>query len=162
MKEEKSTTAEPKMTAKEELEVINLSDDPDVNKPISISTSLSAEERKCLIDLLHDYKDMFAWNYDEMPGIDLGLVAHSLNVEPGTRPVVQPMRTFHTEVEAQITQEVKKLLTAGFIKPIQHPRWLSNIVPIKKKNGQMRCCVDFRNLNKSCPKDEFPLPNMDL
>uniref|UniRef100_A0A2N9IHT8 Integrase catalytic domain-containing protein n=1 Tax=Fagus sylvatica TaxID=28930 RepID=A0A2N9IHT8_FAGSY len=69
---------------------------------------------------------------------------------------------FHTEVEAQITQEVKKLLAAGFIKPIQHPRWLSNIVPVKKKNGQIRCCVDFRNLNKACPKDEFPLPNMDL
>uniref|UniRef100_A0A2N9E3P2 RNA-directed DNA polymerase n=1 Tax=Fagus sylvatica TaxID=28930 RepID=A0A2N9E3P2_FAGSY len=66
------------------------------------------------------------------------------------------------EVEAQITQEVKKLLSAGFIKPIQHPRWLSNIVPVKKKNGQIRCCVDFRNLNKACPKDEFPLPNMDL
>jgi hypothetical protein len=45
----------------------------------------------------------FAWDYDEMPGIDLGFVAHSLNVEPDTRPVVQPMRTFHTEVEAQIT-----------------------------------------------------------
>uniref|UniRef100_A0A2N9G420 Integrase catalytic domain-containing protein n=1 Tax=Fagus sylvatica TaxID=28930 RepID=A0A2N9G420_FAGSY len=43
-----------------------------------------------------------------------------------------------------------------------HPRWLSNIVPVKKKNGQIRCCVDFRNLNKACPKDEFPLPNMDL
>uniref|UniRef100_A0A2N9H4D7 RNA-directed DNA polymerase n=1 Tax=Fagus sylvatica TaxID=28930 RepID=A0A2N9H4D7_FAGSY len=109
-----------------------------------------------------DQTDVFAWDYHEMPGIDPGLVAHSLNVEPGTRPVVQPMRTFHTEVEAQITQEVKKLLAAGFIKPIQHPRWLSNIVPVKKKNGQIRCCVDFRNLNKACPKDEFPLPNMDL
>ena len=149
VKEEKSTTAEPKMTAKEELEIINLSDDPDVNKPISISMSLSIEERKCMIDLLHEYKDVFAWDYDEMLGIDPGLVAHSLNVEPGTRLVMQPMRTFHTEVEAQITQEVKKLLAVGFMKPIQHPRWLSNIVPVKKKNGQIRCCVDFRNLNKS-------------
>ena len=96
VKEEKSTTAEPKMTAKEELEIINLSDDPDVNKPISISVSLSIEERKCMIDLLHEYKDMFAWDYDEMPEIDPGLVAHFLNVEPGTRPVVQPVRTFHT------------------------------------------------------------------
>ena len=43
-----------------------------------------------------------------------------------------------------------------------HPRWLSNIVPVKKKNGQIRCCVDFWNLNKACPKDEFPLPNMDM
>jgi hypothetical protein len=76
--------------------------------------------------------------------------------------VVQPMRTFHPEVEAQVTQEVKKLLSANFIKPIQHPRWLSNIVPVKKKNGQIRCCVDFRNLNNACPKDEFSLPNMDL
>ena len=143
MKEKKSTIAEPNMTAKEELEVINLSDDPHVNKPISISMSLSTEERKCLIDLLYEYKDVFAWDYDEMPGIDPGLMAHSLNVEPGTRPVVQPMRTFHTEVEAQITQEVKKLLAASFIKPIQHPRWLSNIVPVKKKNGQIRCCVNF-------------------
>uniref|UniRef100_A0A2N9G273 Integrase catalytic domain-containing protein n=1 Tax=Fagus sylvatica TaxID=28930 RepID=A0A2N9G273_FAGSY len=162
MKEKKSTTAEPNVTAKEELEVINLSADPNVSKPISISMSLSIEERKCLIDLLHEYKDVFTWDYDETPRIDPGLVAHSLNVEPGTRPVVQPRRTFHTEVEAQITQEVKKLLAAGFIKPIQHPRWLSNIVPVKKKNGQIRCCVDFRNLNKACPKDEFPLPNMDL
>jgi hypothetical protein len=155
MKEEKSTTAEPKMIAKEELEVINLSDDPNVGKPISISMSLSAEERKCLIDLLHEYKDVCAWDYDKMPRIDPRLVAHSLNVEPSTRPVVQLMRTFHTEVEAQITQEVKKLLAAGFIKPIQHPRWLSNIVPVKKKNGQIKCCVDFHNLNKACPKMNF-------
>jgi hypothetical protein len=96
VKVEKSTIAEPKMTAKEELEVINLSDDPNVSKPISISMSLSAKERKCLIDLLHEYKDVFAWDYDEMPEIDPGLVAHSLNMELGTRPVVQPVRTFHT------------------------------------------------------------------
>ena len=117
-KRKESTTAEPNLTSKEELEVINLSDDSDITKPISISKSLSVIERKCLIDLLREYKDVFAWDYHEMPGIDPGLVAHSLNVEPGTRPVVQPMRTFHTEVEAQITQEVKKLLAAGFIKPI--------------------------------------------
>uniref|UniRef100_A0A2N9GG70 RNA-directed DNA polymerase n=1 Tax=Fagus sylvatica TaxID=28930 RepID=A0A2N9GG70_FAGSY len=64
--------------------------------------------------------------------------------------------------EASLAKPVKKLLSAGFIKPIQHPQWLSNIVPVKKKNGRIRCCVDFRNLNKACPKDEFPLPNMDL
>uniref|UniRef100_A0A2N9FLD6 Integrase catalytic domain-containing protein n=1 Tax=Fagus sylvatica TaxID=28930 RepID=A0A2N9FLD6_FAGSY len=159
---EKSAAENSKITPKEDLEVINLSHDPGIDKPVSISTSLSAVERACLINLLKEYQDVFAWKYDEMPDIDPGLVAHSLNVEPGTKPVVQPARTFHTEVEAQITQEVKKLLAAGFIKPIQHPRWLSNIVPVKKKNGQIRCCVDFRNLNKACPKDEFPLPNMDL
>ena len=162
VKLEKSVEVDSKIIPKENLEVINLSHDPGIDKPVSTSTSLSAVERACLISLLKEYQDVFAWKYDEMPGIDPGLVAHSLNVEPGTKPVIQLVRTFHTEVEAQITQEVKKLLAAGFIKPIQHPRWLSNIVPIKKKNGQIRCCVDFRNLNKACPKDEFPLPYMDL
>uniref|UniRef100_A0A2N9EGQ7 RNase H type-1 domain-containing protein n=1 Tax=Fagus sylvatica TaxID=28930 RepID=A0A2N9EGQ7_FAGSY len=157
-----AVTADPKISAKEELEVINLSSDPNVHRPVSISASLSVEERMHLIELLKEYQDVFAWQYDEMPRIDPKLIAHSLNVELGTRPVVQSMSTFHPEVEAQITQEVKKLLSAGFIKPIQHPRWLSNIVSVKKKNGQIRCCVDFRNLNKACPKDEFSLPNMDL
>ena len=106
--------------------------------------------------------DVFAWTYDEMPGLDLGLVVHSLNVDSGVKPVVQVARVFHIDVEAQITQEVKKLLEVGFVKPIQHPKWLSNIVPVKKKNGQIRCCVDFRNLNKAYPNDEFPLPNIDL
>ena len=54
------------------------------------------------------------------------------------------------------------MLTAGFIKHIQHPKWLSNIVPMKKKNSQIQCYVDFRNLSNACPKDEFPLPNIDL
>ena len=157
-----TAVADPKISGKEELEVIDLSSDSNVHKLVSISASLSVEERMHLVELLKEYQDVFAWQYDEMSGIDPKLVAHSLNVEPGTRLVVQPMRTFHLEVKAQITQEVKKLLSAGFIKPIQHPRWLSNIVSVKKKNGQIRCCVNFRNLNKACPKDEFPLPNMDL
>ena len=43
-----------------------------------------------------------------------------------------------------------------------HAKWLSNIKPVKKKNGKIRRCINFWNLNKACPKDEFPLPNMDM
>ena len=106
--------------------------------------------------------DVFAWDYSEMPGLDLGLVVHTLNVDLEAKPVAQPARVFHTEIKEQIVKEVQKLLPTGFIKPIQHPRWLSNIVLVKKKNGQIRYCVDFRNLNWACSKDEFLLPNMDL
>ena len=116
-----SATANPKISAKEELKVINLNSDPNIQRSVSISASLSVEERTHLIELLKEYQDIFAWQYDKMPEIDPELVAHSLNIELGTRPVMQPMRTFHPEVKAQITQEVKKLLVAGFIKPIQHP-----------------------------------------
>ena len=72
-----------------------------------------------------------------MPDLDPNLVAHALNVEPGAKLVVQAMRTFHPDVEAQIIEEIQKLLTTGFIKLIMHPRWLSNIVLVKKKNGQI-------------------------
>ena len=76
--------------------------------------------------------------------------------------MAQLAKIFYIEIEGQILREVQKLLAAGFIKPIQHPCWLSNIVPVKKKNGQIRCCVDFRNLSKAYLKNEFSLPNMDL
>ena len=83
---------------------------------------------------MKEFKDVFAWDYSEMSGLDLGLVIHTLNVDPEAKPVAQPARVFHIEIEGQIVREVQKLLAAGFIKPIQHLRWLSNIVPVKKKN----------------------------
>ena len=62
--------------------------------------------------------NVFAWTYDKMLGLNPGMVVHSLNVDSGVKLVVQPAKVFHTEVEAQITWEVKKLLAVGFIKPI--------------------------------------------
>ena len=55
-----------------------------------------------------------------MPGLDPNLVAHALNVKPGVKPVIQPMRTFHPDIEAQIINEVQTLLAAGFIRPIEY------------------------------------------
>ncbi|GLU15574.1 hypothetical protein SLE2022_320510 [Rubroshorea leprosula] len=97
-----------------------------------------------------------------MPGLDPTLVVHSLNVDPNMKPVVQPNRSFHPEVTLKIKEEVEKLLAAGFIKPTKKPTWLANIVSVRKKNGQIKCCVDFRDLNKAYPKDEFSVPNMDV
>ena len=148
--------------AKEELKEVGLGFGSQGPKPISISASLIEREKSELILLLKEFKDVFAWDYNEMPRLDLGLVVHTLNVDPEAKPIAQSARIFHTEIKGQIVKEVQKLLAAGFIKPIQHSRWLSNIVLVKKKNGQIRCCVDFRNLNRACPKDEFSLPNMDL
>ena len=73
----------------------------------------------------------------------------------------QEARVFRHELELQIKMEVEKLLKGGFIKRIKHPTWLANKVRVKKKNGQIKTCVDFRDLNKECPKDEFPLPNVN-
>ena len=153
---------ETQIQHEEELKEINLGAELGSQKPVFISSQLTIQENEQLVTLLKEYIDVFAWTYNEMLGLDLGLVVYALNVDPGVKLVIQPARVFHTDVETQITQEVKKLLTAGFIKPIQHPKWLSNVVPVKKKNGQICCFVDFHNLNNACPKDEFPLLNIDL
>ena len=71
-----------------------------------------------MILLLKEFKDVFAWDYSEMPGLDLGLVVYTLNLNPEAKPVAQPVRIFHTEIEGQIVKEVQKLLAVGFIKPI--------------------------------------------
>ena len=145
----------------EEIEELDLARSGESLRPIFVSKGLSQEINVLLIGLLKEYKDVFAWAYDEMPGLDPSLVVHRLNIAPGTVPVKQGQRLFRPEVEVQIKQEIEKLLSAGFIKPIEHPTWLANIVPVRKKNGQIRVCVDFRDLNKACPKDDFPLPNID-
>jgi len=57
-----------------------------------------------------------------------------------------------------IELEVKKLIDSGFVTEEQHPEWMANIVPIPKKNGKIRICIDYHDLNVVCPKGEFPLP----
>jgi hypothetical protein len=57
--------------------------------------------------------------------------------------------------------EVKRLLSAGVIREVTYPKWLANTVMVKKPNGKWRMCIDFKDLNKACLKDEFPLPRID-
>ena len=56
---------------------------------------------------------------------------------------------------------MEKLLEAGFIREVFYPKWLANVVMVKKNNDKWRMCVDFIDLNKACPKDSFPLPRID-
>jgi hypothetical protein len=57
--------------------------------------------------------------------------------------------------------DVQRLLNAGFIREVVYAQCLSNVVMVKKKNKKWRMCTDFMNLNKCCPKDDFPLPRLD-
>jgi hypothetical protein len=60
-----------------------------------------------------------------------------------------------------VKAEVHRLLEAKFIKPIAYPTWLANVVMVQMQNGKWRICIDITNLNKACPKDNFPLPRID-
>ena len=58
-------------------------------------------------------------------------------------------------------REVKKLLDVRIIVPLRYSDWVANLVPVRKKSGEIRLCVNFRNLNRSSRKDNYPLPNME-
>jgi len=82
-------------------------------------------------------------------------------MDPQVRPVCHRRRKFNDERRQIIREEMQKLLSAGHIREIQHPKWLVNVVSVKKANGKWRMCVDFTDLNKACPKDSYPLPSID-
>jgi len=77
------------------------------------------------------------------------------------RPVRQRRRKFNEERRLVVKEETQKLFSAEHIREIQYPEWLANVVIVKKANGKWRMCVDFTDLNKACPKDSYPLPNID-
>ena len=116
--EEITVEKDVQVTTKERLEEIDLGSNPQEPKPISISSRLSEEEKLELILLLKEFKDVFTWDYSEMPRLDLGLVVHTLNVDLEAKPAAQPAKIFHAEIEEQIVKEMQKLLAIGFIKPI--------------------------------------------
>ncbi|KAL0445387.1 UNVERIFIED_CONTAM: hypothetical protein Slati_2261400 [Sesamum latifolium] len=107
-------------------------------------------------------EDVFAWSYKKIPGLDPKVVVHHLSVKKGAHPVKQGQRRFRPELIPLIEIEVNKLIKVGFIREVKYPMWISSIVPVRKKNGQIRVCVDFRNLNNACLKDDFPLPIVEL
>ena len=82
-------------------------------------------------------------------------------MNPKRKPVQQRRRAFAPEWDQAVTEEVTKLLTVDFIREVYYLDWLANIVLVKKANKKWRMCMDFTDLNKTCPKDSFPLPRID-
>jgi hypothetical protein len=93
-----------------------------------------------------------------MPGLDRSIVEHRLPIKPGFRPYKQPPRKIYKdEVLADVKKEVEMLIEAIFIRTCRYVEWISNIVPVYKKNEKMRVCIDFRDLNRATPMDGYLL-----
>jgi hypothetical protein len=124
-------------------------------------SQLSDEQEKTLIRFLFNNKDIFAWTTNDLCGVNRDVIEHSLNVDPSFRPRKQRLRKMSDDKAEGARNEVKRLLSATVIIAVTYPEWLANTVMVKKANGKWRMCIDFTDLNKACPKDEFPLPRID-
>jgi hypothetical protein len=95
--------------------------------------------------------------------LDCSIVEHQLPIKPGFKPYKQPPRKIYKdEVLADMKKQVERLVEANFIRPCRYAEWISNIVPIYKKNGKMWVCIDFRDLNRATRMDGYPMPVADL
>ncbi|XP_004308579.1 PREDICTED: uncharacterized protein LOC101295281 [Fragaria vesca subsp. vesca] len=129
---------------------------------ISISVKLAENEKEDLLALLREYRDWFAEKYEDMPGLSPDLVCHRLPTYLDRRPVRQDGRFMRTKTQIVVKEEIENMHRSGIIHVVKYNEWLSNVVPLRKKNGKMRVCVDYRDLNNATPKDIYPMPVADL
>jgi hypothetical protein len=120
---------------------------------VLLGSQLSNEQEKTLL--------RFLFNNNDLCGVNRDVIEHSLNVDPTIMPRKQKLRKMSDDKAKGARNEVKRLLSAGVIREVTYPEWLANTVMVKKANGKWRMCIDFTDLNKACPKDEFPLPKID-
>ncbi|GJS20157.1 reverse transcriptase domain-containing protein [Tanacetum coccineum] len=128
---------------------------------IAIGSTLTEKGCKELCTLLGQNLDVFAWKPADMTGVPRHTAEHRLNVREGCSPIRQKKRGQVPERNKAIQDEVEKLVDAGIMKEVHYHNWLSNPVMVKKHNGSWRMCVDFKDLNKACPQDCYPLPKID-
>ncbi|XP_008219638.1 PREDICTED: uncharacterized protein LOC103319819 [Prunus mume] len=153
-------TPAPVAQPAEELETVVLDEDfPD--RWVKIGTSLDPELRSQFINFLRQQAEVFAWSYDDMPGISPDVINHKLSISTAHKPVRQKRRSYDAERYEAMRAEVDKLKAIGFIREATYPVWLANSVMVRKAKGGWRMCQDYTDLNKACPKNSFPLPRID-
>jgi hypothetical protein len=130
-------------------------------KFVKLSRSLTKEQRSEYIGLLREFADVFAWTYEDLKTYDTSVIEHKIPLKEEAKPFRQKLRLINPMLLTIMEMEVKKLLQAQIIVPLRYSEWVANLVPVRKKNGEIRLCVDFRNLNRSLQKDNYPLPKME-
>ncbi|GKA19205.1 reverse transcriptase domain-containing protein [Tanacetum coccineum] len=128
---------------------------------VMIGSNLTEKARVKMCNLLQRSLDVFAWTPADMTGVPRHIAEHRLNVREGCQPIRQKKRGQAAERNIAINDEVSKLVAAGIMREVHYHDWLSNPVMVKKNDNSWRMCVDFKDLNKACPKDVYPLPEID-
>ena len=121
----------------------------------------SLRKKKSFSSFYAKNQDVFAWSASDLRGVSRDIIEHRLDINPNIKPKKQKLRKMADKKVAAVKAEVQRLLDTNVIREFKYPTWLANTVPVKKKNGKWRMCTNFTDLNKACPKDDFPLPRID-
>jgi len=105
----------------------------DIVENIQLGQNCLPDEIKTYMTLFVEFCNVFAWGYEEIPGIDPSIIVHEIKTSPRVKPIRQKILPMHPRKTVVIKEEVEKLLKVGFIYPIPLIEWVSNIVPFMKK-----------------------------
>ena len=130
-------------------------------KYVNLGICCSPGEKRKFINLFQQYRDVFSWTYEDLKTYDTRIIQHVISIKAGVKPFQQPLRKMYPKMEPLIQSEVKKLLDAKIIFRVRHSKWVANLVPVRKKSGEIRLCVDFINLNRASDKDNYPVLPME-
>ncbi|KAM2968400.1 hypothetical protein FF1_028550 [Malus domestica] len=134
---------------------------------VKIGSTLSPPIRLALIFFLQENTEVFAWSYEDMPGISPDIICHRLSIDPKTKPVRQKRKSYDAKRYEAMKAEVEKLKGIGFVREVNYPTWVANVVLVKKNPTKESLllqkvlwimCVDYTDLNKGYPNDSFPIP----
>ncbi|KAM1910701.1 hypothetical protein ACFX13_039312 [Malus domestica] len=137
---------------------------------VKIGTTLSPPIRLALISFLQKKTEVFAWSYEDMPGISPDIICHRLSIDSKTKPVRQKQISYDAERYEAMKAKVEKLKGIGFVREVNYPTWVANVILVKKNPTKeslllqkvlWRMRVNYTDLNKGCLKDSFPLPLID-
>jgi hypothetical protein len=129
-------------------------------KFVKLSSSLSREKKVEYVELLKRFSDVFAWTYEDLRTYDIGVIENKIPLKEEAKLFRQKLRLINPMVLPIMEKEVK-LLDAQIIMTLRYSEWVANLVPVRKKSGEIRLCVDFINLNRSSMKDNYPLSKME-
>lgn len=110
---------------------------------------------------MQKYHDVVAWSYEDLKTYDTSVITHTIPLKTEVRPFRQRQRPINALLEPVIYKKVQKLLSARIIFLVTHSMWVANLVLVRKKNGEIRLCVDFYNLNRALEKDNYPVLLLD-
>ena len=124
---------------------------------LTINPNLTNDQRQRLLSLIKQYSDVFQWSDGDLGYTDL--IKHKIVVTDNT-PVAQPHRRIPPGHLKEVEAHLEDLLKRGIIQPSSSP-YAAPIVVVRKKNGEIRLCCDYRKLNQKTRRDSFPLPRID-
>ncbi|XP_071740674.1 uncharacterized protein [Rutidosis leptorrhynchoides] len=156
------TSPKPLSTVEEQIQSSSVLVNPKyLDKRIQIGGDFSDDIKVQLRDILVANMDIFAWCEDDMIGVPQNIAEHKLNANPNLTPMRQKKRPMAPERSECLRLEVDKLVHVNILREVRYQTWVANPILVKNGDGSWRMCVDFKDINKACPKDNFPLPEID-